>query len=133
MASLKEMYMLYERVDYIDIAEVIVKLYKLKSKVIISRGSNKAEYNMDTDTIIIRPSYKSIKDFIITVLHEINHAMDASKLGKSKYKRAYELAGSYAIADGGDFHDDNKFEKKAEKWAHSEFKKQYISDLIKKL
>ena len=51
-----------------------------------------------------------------TVYHEIDHALDAKKYGKKKYKKKYEQEMNYAVANGGDPHDDNYFEKKAERY-----------------
>ena len=115
--------LLNERVDYQQIASQLVKSYKLKSKVKITGGSNKADYNWMTDTINLRRSYPNVKEFIITVLHEIKHALDAKKMGKKRYEKAYSLAGELAQQKGGDFHDDNKFEEDAEKWGKKEYRK----------
>ena len=37
-------------------------------------------------------------------------------MGKKKYKQEYEKEMNYAVSKGGDAHDDNYFEKKAEKY-----------------
>ena len=115
--------LLYERIDFHQIAVDMVKAYKLKSKVKFKPGKNKADYNWRSDVITLRPSYPSVKDFLITVLHEIDHATDRKTMGAKKYEKAYQKAGEVAIQKGGDFHDDNEFEEKAEKWARSEVKK----------
>jgi len=115
--------LLYERIDFHQIAVDMVKAYKLKSKVKFKPGKNKADYNWVSDVITLRPSYPSVKDFLITVLHEIDHATDRKKMGAKKYEKAYQKAGEVAIQKGGDFHDDNEFEEKAEEWARSEVKK----------
>jgi antirestriction protein ArdC len=101
----------------------MVKAYKLKSKVKFKPGKNKADYNWRSDVITLRPSYPSVKDFLITVLHEIDHANDRKTMGAKKYEKEYQKAGEVAIQNGGDFHDDNAYEEKAEKWARSEVKK----------
>mgnify|MGYP003660582028 FL=1 len=109
-------YEVNERVDFHQMAIEIVKKAGLKSKVIFKNtGTNKADYNVDTDTINIKPTSK-LKDFLITVFHEIDHAKDAKKMGKKKYKQEYEKEMGYAVSKGGDAHDDNYFEKKAEKY-----------------
>ena len=79
------------------------------------RKGVKADYNVDTDTIYISPT-SNFKDFLVTVFHEIDHAIDAKKLGKQKYKDRYETEMNKAVNRGGDAHDDNYFEKKAEKF-----------------
>jgi len=121
MIKLKDL--LVERIDYLDIANQMVKSYKLKSKIKFSAGKNKADYNWSTDIINLRPSYKTIKEFILTVLHEIKHALDTKKMGKNKYEKAYSIAGELAQQKGGDFHDDNPFEEEAENWAKKELSK----------
>ena len=66
---------LLERVDFHYTATEIVKSYGLKSKIKFTSGSNKADYDWMTDTINLRRSYSNVKDFIMTILHEIKHAM----------------------------------------------------------
>ena len=76
---------LLERVDFQHIATEWVKKAGLKSKVkFINTGKNKADYNVDDDTIRIKPTSR-FKDFLVTVFHEIDHAKDAQRLGKKKY------------------------------------------------
>ena len=117
--------LLYERIDFHQIAVDMVKAYKLKSKVKFKPGKNKADYNWASDVITLRPSYPSVKDFLITVLHEIDHATDRKTMGAKKYEKAYQKAGEVAIQKGGDFHDDNEFEEKAEKWARKEYSRKW--------
>ena len=71
----------------------------------------------------LRKNYSSVKEFLITVLHEIKHALDAQKLGHKKFKKKYDQAGTMAAHGGLDPHDDNKWEKRAENWAKKEVKK----------
>ena len=73
----------------------------MKSKVKIGVGPNKADYDWAKDIIYIRPSYSTMKDFLTTIYHEIDHARDR---------------GDLAVDRGRDFHDDNAFEEKAEKY-----------------
>ena len=115
--------LLYERVDFHQIASDIVKSYGLKSKIRFKAGRNKADYNWVSDIITLRPSYSSFIDFLITVLHEIDHATDRKKMGAKKYEREYQKAGEQAIQKGKDFHDDNAFEEKAEQFGKDEVKK----------
>ncbi len=109
-------YEMNERVDFHEMATQIVKGAGLKSKIVFKdTGKNKADYNVDTDTINIKPTSK-LKDFLVTVFHEIDHAKDAKKMGKKKYKQEYEKEMNIAIQRGKDEHNDNFFEKKAEKY-----------------
>ena len=114
--SMKLMDILLERVDFHQIATELVKKAGLKSKVKFTKtGKNKADYNVDEDTINIKPTSR-FKDFLVTVFHEIDHAKDAQKMGKEKYKKAYEMEMNKAAQAGKDPHDDNLYEKKAEKF-----------------
>ena len=108
---------LIERIDYLHIATEIVKAYGLKSKVRFAGGNTLAEYVPETDTIYLRRSYKNVKEFLVTVLHEIKHALDAQQLGKRKFIKKYAQAGTMAQYRGLDPHDDNKWEERAERWA----------------
>ena len=76
-----------ERIDFYDTAEQLVKKAGLKSKVVITkRKGTKADYNVDSDTIYINPT-SDVKDFLVTVFHEIDHAKDAQKVRKEKVQR----------------------------------------------
>ena len=114
---------LLERVDYMDSARQLVKQYGLKSKIKMGNGKNFGEYIPETDTITLRTSYKTIKDFLMTILHEIKHALDAKRLGTKKFIKKYTQAGTMAAYDGLDPHDDNKWEEKAERFAKQELSK----------
>ena len=112
-----------ERIDFHETAKQIVKHYRLKSKVKFTASNNKADYDWISDTINLRPSYSSVKEFLITLLHEIHHALQRKKMGASKYEKEYQKAGDVAVNKGRDFHDDNKFEEDAERWAKKELSK----------
>ena len=59
-----------ERVDFHEMATQIVKKAGLKSKIVFKNtGSNKADYNVDNDTINIKPTSK-LKDFLSPILPE---------------------------------------------------------------
>ena len=121
--SMLKMKPLLERIDYQDTASQIVKSYGLNSKIKFGATTNKADYNWMKDIINLRRSYSNVKEFIITVLHEIKHALDAKKMGKKRYEKAYQQAGDIAVNKGKDFHDDNKFEEVAEEWGKKEYLK----------
>jgi|TARA_B100000315_G_scaffold239594_1_gene258581 hypothetical protein len=109
--------LLTEIVDYRVIASKIVDSYGLNSKVNFKSGATKGDYNWKKDIINLRPKYSTIKEFIMTILHEIDHALDRKKYGSKKYQIMYQKAGDVAANMGKDFHDDNKFEEKAELFA----------------
>ena len=114
---------LLERIDYQDSASELIKQYGLKSKLKIGSGKEYGEYVPERDTITLRPTYRSAKQFLMSVLHEIGHALDAKRLGIKKYIKKYTQAGTMAAYDGLDPHDDNKWEEKAEKFAEKELHK----------
>ena len=125
MIKLKSL--LVERLDYHETASQLVKHYNLRSKVKFGkvRGQNKADYDWIKDVINLRKSYPSVKEFIITVLHEIDHAKDRKKMGAKRYEKEYTQSGQDAEDKGRDFHDDNSFEEKAEKWARKEYSRKW--------
>jgi len=116
-------YLLLERIDLLDTAQQLVKHYKLKSRVRFTSGNNMADYDWIRDVINLRRSYPTVKEFLVTVLHEIKHALDRKRLGVKKYEKLYTMAGEIAVQKGKDFHDDNKFEEEAEKWGRREYSK----------
>ena len=109
--------LLTEIINYHTIASKIVDSYGLNSKVNFKSGATKGDYNWKKDIINLRPKYSTIKEFIMTILHEIDHALDRKKYGSKKYQIMYQKAGDVAVNMGKDFHDDNKFEEKAEQFA----------------
>ena len=125
MIKLKSL--LVERIDYQDTAEQLVKVYKLRSKVTFGKviGTNEADYDWVKDIINLKKSYSSVKEFIISVLHEIDHATDRKTMGWRKYEKEYQKAGDDAVNKGRDFHDDNEFEEKAESWARKEYSRKW--------
>ena len=64
-----------------------------------------AHYDVDRGVLQLSSRYKSIKDsqikdFLITMIHEIRHAMDAKKYGWKKFKEMYEMDMNLMIAKG---------------------------------
>jgi antirestriction protein ArdC len=121
MIKLKDL--ITERIDVQYIASELVKNYGLKSRIKFGSGKQYADYVPESDTIKLRKNYSSVKQFLITVLHEIRHALDAQKLGHKKFKKKYDQAGTVAAHGGLDPYDNNKWEKRAENWAKQEVKK----------
>ena len=119
---------LLERMDFLEIARGIVRAHKLKSKVVFNKKKNiKADYIPETDTMTIEPT-SDFRDFVMTVLHECHHAMMAYRMGVEKFVKRYNQAGTMAAHGGLDPHDNNKWEKKAERYAE-----QNIDKWMKKL
>ena len=91
-------------------------------------NKDKGTYDWEKDTIFIRPTgYKSVEDFIITILHEIHHAKRVHRYGLDKFLKKYQQAGQVADFLGKDRYFSNKWEKKAEGWAKHEYKR-YFKD-----
>ena len=103
MITLKEVYLLQEREDLLFVASEIVKHYRLKSKVKFGTyGGDQGGYNWDTDTIMLNKYYPKVSEFIITVLHEIHHALQIKKYGRRKFMKKYNQASNMADLDGKD-------------------------------
>ena len=133
--TLKYIYEALGKTESLRIAEFLVNHYSRKIppgiKIVETNFSDKSlkgDYDVDRNRIRIRTSYNKKSDFIISVLHEIKHAMDAKDKGKNQYKDEYEMEMNYQIALGKDRYDDNKFEIEAEKWAQKEYRKRWKGD-----
>ena len=89
-----------------------------------------ANYNVDKGSLELSNKYKTIKDsqikeFLITIIHEIRHAMDAKKYGWRKFKDMYEMEMNLQIAKGKNEYSDNKYEIEAEEFGQKNWKKWY--------
>ena len=109
----------------------LLKHYKVESvKVKMKSMRDHAHYNVDTGTLELSTKYKTIKknqikEFLITIIHEIDHAIDAKKIGWRRFKDDYEWEMNYQIGLGKDKYDDNKYEIEAEKFGQKNWKKWY--------
>ena len=107
----------------------LLKYYKVGSvKVKQKSMKDHAHYNVDTGTLELSTRYKTIKnrqlkEFLITILHEIYHAMDAKKYGWKKFKEMYEMEMNLQIAKGKDEYKDNKYEIEAEQFGQKNWSK----------
>ena len=133
--NLKYIYEALGKTESLRIAEFLVNHYSRKIppgvKIVETNFSDKSlkgDYDVDRNKIRIRTSYSKKSDFIISVLHEIKHAMDAKDKGKNQYKKEYEMEMNTQIALGKDRYDDNKFEIEAEKWTQKEYRKSWKGD-----
>ena len=87
-----------------------------------------AHFDVDRGTLQLSTKYKTIKsnkikDFLITIIHEIRHAMDAKKYGWKRFKDMYEWEMNYQIGVGKDEYKDNKYEIAAEKFGQKNYSK----------
>ena len=89
-----------------------------------------AHYDVDMGELQLSKRYKTIKDsqikeFLITMIHEIRHAMDSKKYGWKKFKEMYEMEMNLRVAKGQDEYDDNKYEIEAEQFGQKNWKQWY--------
>jgi len=109
--------------------KTLLKKYKVGNvRVKMKSMKEHAHYNVDTGTLELSTRYKTIKSsqvkqFLITILHEIYHAMDSKKYGWKKFKEMYEMEMNYRIAKDQDEYKDNKFEIEAEDFGQKNWKK----------
>lgn len=107
----------------------LLKYYKVENtKVKYKSMKDFAHYNVDTGTLELSSKYKVIKNsqvkqFLITMLHEIHHAMDARRLGWKDFKLDYEWEMNYQTGQGKDEYKDNKFEIAAEEFGQKHWKR----------
>ena len=110
----------------------LLKHYKVESVKVKEKSikKNHAHFNVDTGTLELSTKYKTtkrsqIKEFLITIIHEIYHAMDAKKYGWKKFKEMYEYEMNLMIAQDKDEYKDNKYEIDAEEFGQKNWKKWY--------
>ena len=107
----------------------LLKHYKVGNvRVKLKSMKNHAHYNVDTGTLELSTKYKTIKssqvkEFLITILHEIYHAMDSKKYGWKKFKEMYEMEMNLLSTDGKDVYTDNKYEIEAEQFGQKNWSK----------
>ena len=108
---------------------ILLKHYKVGSvKVRHKSMKDHAHFNVDTGTLELSTRYKTIKssqvkDFLITIIHEIRHAIDAKKYGWRKFRDMYEYEMNLQIANEKDEYKDNKFEIEAEQFGQQNHRK----------
>jgi len=98
------------------IAMSLLKNYKLKSTLIFDNLNLNGKYDVDTDTIYIHKSLYE-EDFLMTIFHEINHAIYCRDMGVDDYKKDYELEMERCIISDLNPYKDNFYEKEAEHFA----------------
>ena len=109
------------------IAKSILGKYNIYPTVVMSKKLDvKGMYLAEEDKIILRDINEENpdpKDFVMTVLHEGKHAIDARRIGIRKFIKKYAQAGNVAVYCNRDYYKDNKWEIKAENWAVKEYEK----------
>tara|TARA_R110002020_G_scaffold469679_1_gene694900 strand:- start:193 stop:603 length:411 start_codon:yes stop_codon:yes gene_type:complete len=107
----------------------ILKHYNVGNvKIKMKSMKDYAHFDVDRGTLQLSTKYKKIqqsqiKEFLITILHETYHAMDAKKYGWRKFKDMYEYEMNYQIANDKDEYKDNKYEISAEKFGQQNYRK----------
>ena len=107
----------------------LLKYYKVGSiKVKQKSMKDHAHFDVDGGTLELSTKYKTIKpsqikQFLITIIHEIRHAMDSKKYGWRKFKKMYEWEMNYQIQNGKDEYKDNKYEIEAEQFGQQNYSK----------
>ena len=107
----------------------ILKHYKVGSvKIKYKSMKDFAHFDVDRGELQLSTKYKiikkrDIKEFLITIVHETYHAMDAKRYGWKKFKEMYEMEMNYQIAMGKDEYKDNKYEINAEKFGKKNWSK----------
>ena len=107
--------------QYYNVGNVKVKQKSIKDH---------AHFDVDRGTLELSTKYKvikpsQIKQFLITIIHEIRHAMDSKKYGWKKFKDMYEMEMNYMSQNNKDPYKDNKYEIEAEKFGQKNWQKWY--------
>ena len=108
--------------DKSQMISTLLKYYKVSSiKVKQKSMKDHAHFDYETGTLELSTKYRTIKksqikEFLITIIHEIRHAMDAKKYGWRKFRDMYEWEMNYQISQGKDEYKDNKYEIEAEEF-----------------
>ena len=114
----------------------ILKDHKVRVRVVHKSIKDYAYYLFDKGVLEIsnkKGVIRNEKDFIITVLHEVWHAVQATKMGWRKLQQSYELEIAHYQAENPKNMDGwmrNKreaisFEKEAEEYAEKNWKQWY--------
>ena len=113
----------------------LLKHYKVESvKMKYKPMKDHAHYNVDKGILELSTKYKNlkgsqVKPFLITLIHEIRHAMDSKKYGWKKFKEMWEYEAN--MISGGhrtgktDPYDDNPYEIEAEEFGQKHWNKWY--------
>ena len=112
----------------------LLKYYKVGNvKVKQKSMKDHAHFNVDTGTLELSNRYKTIKnsqlkEFLITIIHEIRHAMDAKRYGWKKFKSMYEMEIAQWQAENPDKNPDDwydyiSYEIEAEKFGQQNWNK----------
>ena len=111
----------------------LLKHYKVESvRWKYKNIKDHAHYNVDKGILELSIKYKTlkgsqVKDFLITMIHEIHHAMMSKKYGWKKFKEMWEYEAN--MISGGhvkgktDPYKDNPYEIEAEEFGQKNWKR----------
>lgn len=94
----------------------MLEVYYLNCDLIFDKLTFNGKYDADSNTIYIHKGL-SDEDFLMTLLHEIHHALHRKEMGKDAYKNDYELEIERCILANLDPYEDNTYEIQAKKFA----------------
>tara|TARA_Y100000593_G_scaffold56161_1_gene104812 strand:- start:464 stop:904 length:441 start_codon:yes stop_codon:yes gene_type:complete len=117
----------HDKKETLVVVRDMLKYYKVpNTKIKWATYTDKfAHYDFDRDIIHISTTMnKDNKEFLITVTHEIKHAMDRKKFGSGDaYQDAYEMEQNMQVSNNKHPYKDNKYEIAAEKFGQREWKR----------
>ena len=111
----------------------LLKFYGVeKTRIKHKNMKDHAHYLVEDGILLLSTKYKeikssNIKEFLITIIHEIDHARMAKKYGWKKFREMWEIdankitSGWYKGKD--DPYEDNKYEIQAEKFGQKNWSK----------
>ena len=113
----------------------LFKFYKVEgTRMKYKSMKDHAHYVVEDGVLLLSKRYKTlkpsqIKNFLITMIHEIDHAMMAKKYGWKKFREMWEIDAN-KITQGfykgkSEPYDHNKYELKAEAFGQKNWKKWY--------
>lgn len=112
----------------------LLKHYKVENVRMKYRTmKDHAHYDVEDGILYLSTRYKSLrpsqaKEFLITMIHEIDHAMMAKKYGWRKFRDMWEyeanmITQGYGARGATDPYKDNPYEIKAEEFGQKNWKK----------
>ena len=114
----------------------LLKHYKVENVRMKYRTmKDHAHYDVEDGILYLSTRYKSlrpnqIKEFLITMIHEIDHAVMSRKYGWKRFRGMWEFEANkieqgYGAPGAKDAYDDNPYELQAEKFGQRNWKKWY--------
>tara|TARA_Y100000034_G_scaffold129348_1_gene185614 strand:- start:285 stop:707 length:423 start_codon:yes stop_codon:yes gene_type:complete len=124
-----------KEIDKNQMIKELLQYYKVESvKWKYKSMKDYAHFDVDKGVLELSSRYKKlkdsqVKDFLITMIHEIRHAMDSKKYGWNKFKEMWEYEANM-IAQGHvkgktEPYGDNPYEIEAEEFGQKNWKQWY--------